>query len=145
MEVARAFLPPWGEGNTDSRGWAGGRNPNAAECFPCRCSEGSSFHKTAPERRPGSSPCWKPHHSWGGWRCRQWQHQLALNQKGVRAPSPGPTDGAVGCALGIQSLVPKWVLTRSKVLMKPSAASCSRSAPLAKAGHHILMEVEQTT
>lgn len=51
--MARVFLLP-GEGDTDSGGRAGRRNPQAAEGFPCCCSgAGSSFLKTAPERRPG--------------------------------------------------------------------------------------------
>lgn len=53
LEAARVFLPPGVKGNTDSSGGPRRRNPNAAQCFPCRCSGGSSFRKTDPERRPG--------------------------------------------------------------------------------------------
>ena len=51
--LGAAGLPsPWGKGNTDSSGGPRRRDPNAAQCFPCRCSGGSSFRKTDPERRP---------------------------------------------------------------------------------------------
>lgn len=52
--------------------------------------EGSSFLKTAPERRPRAGPCWKPHQGWGG---RQQQHQPELSWKGVGAPSRGSLMG----------------------------------------------------
>ena len=53
--AARVLLAPGGS-YTDSGGRAGRRNPQAAQGPPCCCSwqgAGSSFLKTAPERRPG--------------------------------------------------------------------------------------------
>lgn len=77
--------------------------------------EGPPFARQPQKGGPGSSPCWKLHHSWGGSDAGSGSTKLALNRKGARAPSPGSSDGGVGCVVGIQSLVPKWVWTRSQV------------------------------
>lgn len=68
--------------------------------------EGSSFLKTVPERRPREQSMLEAPPGWGGWGGRQRQHQLALNWKGVGAPSQASSDGGAGCSVSIQDPVP---------------------------------------
>lgn len=74
LEAVRIFLPPGVKVTQTAMGGPRRRNPNAAQCFLCRCSGGSSFRKTDPERRPREQSMLEAPPQLGGWRCRQWQH-----------------------------------------------------------------------
>lgn len=89
--------------------------------------EGSSFLKTAPERRPREQSMLETSPRSG----RQAAAAPARAQlEGSRSPIMRFSDGGEGCAAGIRDPVPKWALTRSKVQRETNPAFRSKTAPL---------------
>lgn len=75
LEAARVFLPPGVKVTQTAVGGQGEGILMQLNASRVDAQEGPPFARQIQKGGPGSSPCWKPHHSWGGWRCRrQWQH-----------------------------------------------------------------------